>query len=659
MKDHGLQHEQPQRLKAPPAAPISKCWLPIAVTLAFGLLAAVPWQPQFADASIDASWGVGVRLAFLDGISFGRDFVIVLGPLGWVFLNTYHPGGYAALVGFWGFMAVAISFGMWMQLRAQGCSPWLAAIVTMGLVCCVAVRPDSLLYAVSAVLLARWFGDEWNWRADGWMLAVAAGLIPLVKFSHLLAASLVVGLVSIDEIRRKRTARVAAVSGAVFAWGWRLCGQPLSGLPDYLRTSLELTLGYGEAMAHDACPVGLIVGFAAVAGLIVFRLAWHGGRRREVSRILFAAGVAGIAILVFKATFVRCDQPHLPIGGAMLPLLACLCQPSPRDGSQTAAGYSVGWSLAAIALVVTLAIRAEAYPDHPERIPPIPGMLVRNPPAILGFITGSRSVEHEAAAVDETVRARHPFSGIQGAVDMVGYEQTALVAHGLDFQPRPVMHGNCAYTRRLAEMNVARLQGPSAPRHILLTMESIDDRLPWLDDSLVRLEVLRHYEPLEMRGRHLLLRRREQQRTVCLSRLEAREITIPDTSFLPLPEQGPLWATIKLRPTAWCRLWSLVYRPPLVTITFRLMDDTQRTFRLVPHIAESGFLISPLVETEAQFASLEWQWDSPSQPANRVTGIRIGVNSATPGWFYRDSAEVQVFAVGFDGDKKGLARTDP
>jgi hypothetical protein len=86
----------------------------------------------------------------------------------------------------------------------------------MCLVCGVAVRPDSLLYAVSALLLARWFGDEWKWRADGWLLAVAAGLIPLVKFNHLLAASLVVGLVSIDEIHRKRTAWVAAVSGGVF-----------------------------------------------------------------------------------------------------------------------------------------------------------------------------------------------------------------------------------------------------------------------------------------------------------------------------------------------------------------------------------------------------------------------------------------------------------
>jgi hypothetical protein len=174
-------------------------------------------------------------------------------------------------------------------------------------------------------------------------------------------------------------------------------------------------------------------------------------------------------------------------------------------------------------------------------------MLVRNPPAILGFITGSRGVEYEAAAMDKAVRARHPFFGIQGAADMVGYEQTALVAQGLDFQPRPVMHGNCVYTRTLAEMNVARLQGPSAPRHILLAMESIDGRLPWLDDSLARLEVLRHYEPIEMRGRHLLLRRREQQRTVCLSPLEIHESALGGNAFLPLPAQGPFWATIKLR----------------------------------------------------------------------------------------------------------------
>ncbi len=88
-----------------------------------------------------------------------------------------------------------------------------------------------------------------------------------------------------------------------------------------------------------------------------------------------------------------------------------------------------------------------------------------------------------------------------------------------------------------------------------------------------------------------------------------------------------------------------------MTITVRLEDYTQRTFRLVPRIAELGFLISPLVETEAQFASLGGKWDSPSQPAKRVTGIRIGVNSATPGWFYGDAAEVQVFAVGFDGGR--------
>jgi hypothetical protein len=74
-------------------------------------------------------------------------------------------------------------------------------------------------------------------------------------------------------------------------------------------------------------------------------------------------------------------------------------------------------------------------------------------------------------------------------------------------------------------------------------------------------------------------------------------ITVP-------PAQGVVYVEMDIKPTLLGRLFSLLYKSNQLHVTVQLADGTQRTYRIVPSMVKTGFLLSPLVENTADFSFL-------------------------------------------------------
>jgi hypothetical protein len=440
------------------------------------------------------------------------------------------------------------------------------------------------------------------------------------------------------------------------------CGQPLGGLPRYLLNSLEISRGYNDAMAISARSglpmVPYVLASIGLGCAIALRLV----HRRAWAELLPALGVAGLLFLAFKASFVRRDGVHELIAAVALPFVVATYafavgslaghparvgapRPRPSAGPARLEGVAVGIALA-LGLALTATHRAAPGFGGTSAVT----LFTANVAGALRMAVGrSRHREYHALRLSE-IRAQNPLGAIRGRVDVLPYQQSELLAHGLSYAPRPVIQSYSAYTPRLAELNARHFRGPGAPDHVLLGPGTIDDRYPSLDDGPARLELLRSYDPVGMRGDFLLLQRRASPRPVRLTPRATYDLDLASPAATTLPPRGAVWATIELRPTLLGRVRSLLHRAPDVQAKVRTDQGKERTFRIVPEMTRAGFLLSPLAERPADFGALAAgtpaaEASGPGHALPHVTSIEVQVFSGRPALFYERTARMTLYEL--------------
>lgn len=126
----------------------------------------------------------------------------------------------------------------------------------------------------------------------------------------------------------------------------------------------------------------------------------------------------------------------------------------------------------------------------------------------------------------------------------------------------------------------------------------------------------------------------------------------PLGAFAPVAADGPLWATLDVRPNLAGRILSALFRPPLLTLAVRLADGSERRFRLVPALAAAGFLLTPLVDNASDYEALAA--GEAAGAGRRVTGLAVEASRAGR-WF--TAPDVRMTLRGLD--LSALAAPEP
>lgn len=248
------------------------------------------------------------------------------------------------------------------------------------------------------------------------------------------------------------------------------------------------------------------------------------------------------------------------------------------------------------------------------------------------------SIRKTYQAKVEDVGRELPLPALTGGVDIYSYGQGYLLASGNRWTPRPVIQGHEAYTPMLERLNSEFLRGSGAPDTILFRVETIDDRLPSLEDGPSWPILLQAYRPQRLQDNYVFLGKSGPADDFFKS--EAKSDHSQLGARYPLtPGGGAVFAQIEIRPTLLGRLLSLVYKPTLLHISLELADGSKRTYRLPSGLAAAGFLISPVVENSREFALLFG--DRAYLAKKAVKSIAID-NSAGGGVFWQNEYEVKL-----------------
>ena len=117
-------------------------------------------------------------------------------------------------------------------------------------------------------------------------------------------------------------------------------------------------------------------------------------------------------------------------------------------------------------------------------------------------------------------------------------------------------------------------------------------------------DILAAYAPVSQNGNLALLLRRTTPLRDLLGGAVSQSISFDRAVAVP---EGAQFLSAKINKTLLGKLIDVLFRPPIIWMTVGHSDGTLRRYRIVPAIAEAGFLVSPWVETARDFLLLVWE----------------------------------------------------
>ncbi|MFT3867598.1 MAG: hypothetical protein QM715_03765 [Nibricoccus sp.] len=556
--------------------------------------------PGPLDISLDGSWPGVLQYAHEHGWQFGKDIVFTWGP--WGFLNNYvHLGGTGATTKIlWetlGKLGIAIALVVLTRRL-----PLLNQILfVVGCVCFSWLFLDSifLVLITIAVFCALLRDDRPWWEHLIWMLVLC--FLGQFKFTYTVFGGIGIGAATGLRILRRQWKRAAGMAGSfavVYILLWIISGQNPDNLYPFFRLSLQISSGYADAMGINE-PSAVFLWGAALAltcSIFVYRLfARHNDRSYGIAA---AAYLALTWYVVWKHSYVRADS-HV-FGFYIYTLLLALVLP-PLCFPKTP------WHWFYIAVVLAGACFEIFDPGLLTRCPQVAWRRTTENYRILFQVSSLPSrwqQDYEQARNTAQLPSVKKQVG-QASIDVFNYNQGVAILNDLNYRPRPIYQSYSAYTPRLAARNLKFYQSDRAPEYVLWRQVSIDSRYPTIDDSLLIPELPGMYQPVLTEGDYLLLKRRPGVHTGRLERslLVTRSLRLGETMELPPDFERPLWLQARLPLNKLGHLRAVLYKPPMLTLVVKDNYGSEYAWRILPRIAEDGFLLSPLLETQEDFAS--------------------------------------------------------
>ena len=511
-------------------SPIS--WL-FALWFVWIAIAQIPTQPEISRSGVDRSWQQALNVADAQNLVFGKDIAFTFGPLGYVLYPAPElTDSLPAFVFVWVLYALSLS-GLLLIWRVPGnrVSVLVCWVVLSGAMLLPRHAYERMQVAFLGFAIAMIAALAVRSDVNSLYLAIAgvlAGLMPLFKINEGIAAcavfyALLAAWVLTTTKARKTVWRTLALLALApplaFVLGFAVVEEDVSSLWPFVTRSLQIAMGYSEAMALPGPRNEVIVAVSTMLllWLVIPPLA---GGFRDLAKGLAPAAVAGF--FAFKSGMVRQDDVHtslLLVKFAVAGLFVLVCV-------KTARGRWIVMAYVLATFCYGAFVYSEAYPidlqvavDRVElRNRSIPDT---NWPGILENLSANWNFKATSARIADEHR-----DGLQGlrldpaitsmvsgrTVDDVPNELDLVASNGLRWNPRPVIQSYSAYTRVLDQLNASHLASPRSADYVLMQWEAIDGRHPLLDDAASWRALFDHYDIALTRPKLLLLKRRDSPR---------------------------------------------------------------------------------------------------------------------------------------------------
>jgi hypothetical protein len=563
-------------------------------------------------ALVDASWQASIEFAAEKRMQFGPDILFTYGPFG--FLTADFSQGFFPVLRI---MTAVLLSGLttWFVISLiRALPPGLGFLVGAWYVFSTAYSNcEQYLFFLMACGSLRLIDSKRNTPAS-LLFVLLFALLSLIKFTYLIVAvaSITLCIVYLVLLHDRRHAALMAVSYPV-AVGifWMSMGQNLNNLPPWIAGCFDISAGYPQAMAYSPSTYVLWLSLGSI-GIFFCMLCCEFYRRRSCSSGTICLILLSLfSFMAWKQGLARADDLHVSRYVLSLPLMsALLFINNGTAGKSSWYGRYLAVSLTGI-MVCCLAVFHDLYRQT--------GVQARNPDKTLAKFTWSslnskfaknlkqfallttgdyRKCFPNRSQMKDSDRLPEITSRVgNGNIDVMGSLSWLAIGNELKYRPRPVVQSYTAFTPYLQNRNLAFMKSPLRPDWMIVSMDSIDNRLPALDDALIVPWLLKNYS-LEWKNEQLaLLGIKSQPLGSPVSETLAETWQSFDQPVeIPASDGSGLILQADLAPSLAGKIAALLYRLPPLTVTFDY-DKGTITRQFIPLMAKEGVLIDPLLLT--------------------------------------------------------------
>jgi len=624
------------------ASPAFKKIIGLIITTVIIGIAIMPLGSSFPKIALDPSWQSVVQWAFVHSKSFGTDIVFTFGPLGFLHTHQFQPDLFVYRLIFW--FTVVLAVGAFLSRYWARIPIWVSLILSYALLVTAGPR-DTILIALPLVLALEVF--DARERPRPWLVSLLLLLMiitGLVKFSGFMVAFAVLLIVDFVRAVHGRSFPLYSLIFIVGSWVafWIVGGDP--NWLAYLQGGIDLSSGYSSAMQIATNNPALSYVFPAILagfGLLVWGYARDTMPWRTPQRIGVAASIAIFLFFSFKAGLTRAGGGHTVILTSALAFIASIGafltfslanSRVPKFFALILVSFTSWMHLSNIALsrpnnsaigwAYVHAIKRPIWKYH----------------ALRGLLAGDEysNLEKKRRIALERIREEVPLPQLTGSVDVYSPQiQPAVLAHGLNYNPRPIFQSYAAYTPRALKMNYDHLISADGPDYVLFSPNSVDNRLKALQDGMSWLPLMLNYEQVAIVNDMVLLKRDLGKRRLVQAQSSQR---IPKrwNEAVTVPGSAPcVWAEIHIKPNIIGRLLTVMYRAPIVEISLELSNGQVHRRRFIPSMGTTGFLLSPILLTGSAFFQACSSTPTDDVFRSRVSRVRfhtskVGLRSFEP-----------------------------
>lgn len=558
--------------------------------------------PQFPGGVVQ-SYRYSLAVAADNHLVFGKDIIYTFGPLSTIYTGFYSFQNHllSELLSF--FLIASLSFFIYKLFEKSGYLIKLLLIVYFFVN--VNTHIDFffiLLPALAALFLINSYSKTKLYLATVLLFGFISALLLLVKLSFGVEAFIDLALLLVFYAIKKDIKSCLLLVSAFsvfFTLLYAVSGQGISNIFYYPLNIYYGVAGYNDSMS---CP-GPFEPVAASAFFLVCFIAYLVCRSLSpfnLQRLFSVFVIFLLSLVVFKHGFVRNDIWH-SAGIYMLQLfwlIFLLREP--------------GKSFSKYALITVCMLSLLCFGVYNEQFF-LSGSQIRQAYSNLTAKAGSTErlfIETENRSNYEnsvqSIRNASPLPLLSGTSDIYNYNQAVLLASGNRWNPRPAFQSYQAVTPYLAEMNYRHLLNKdTAPDNIFFRVETIDRRIPTLDDGLSWKALLGVYKPAgwTQKKDYLILKRDSSGKA--LSVKDSKEISAWTGQEIDNPfEHGLVFFSLHMSKSLPGKLLTVVYKTDPVWMKIKLQNGQEKNFRIIPSMSGTGFLLSPLILNTVDFAGL-------------------------------------------------------
>jgi hypothetical protein len=588
-----------------------------------------------ASINLDASWTQALGYAFKNDFQAGVDYIFTYGPLGYFWASSSYDSDLFYLFITWQIITNLLMATLFVAIGSQ-----------------IEGNIDKFIYYFMLIVVISFTGSI-NIIGIIGISIFAITIIPRVKdyptkyVIFLTIMLLFLAILSLTKFTNFLLVSVCLFTIMVIAWHvhsfllamtipfvftvfltvvWLLTGQSLLNFFHFLINSLQITSGYSDAMSNGFTLTPLIIAIVIIGITIVMSLLACLPKPWKLERFFIASLVMFGFFIAWKASFVRQDL-HQMIFFSFALIVPFFLQYNHNTNTRLVVSYRILRYMTIFIAMSGLFLVASPLKYEPNNF-----IGQWNKKVVDKFyrLTHLQALKNEREQTLVQLQQKHALPKIRAqvglsTVDIFSWRQGIVFLNHLNWHPRPVFQSYAAYTPSLMAINGHFYASDKAPEFVIFLLQAIDKQFPWMNDNEALKIFLRDYQPLLKEKGYLLLKRKPRGEGFVSGGqiLLAQQIQMNELIDVQSLSDKALLLSLEIQKSWLGKLYSLLYRLPEISLEIGTIDGTQLSYRLISGMAQSDFLLNPLILSQADFVN----WYTKNVALKRIATLRVSIKT--------------------------------